>query len=1009
MRARKIHILLLLLLLLTLGVNVQAYNHPELEWRTIEGQHFRVHYHQGSERTARLAAQIAEEIYEPITSLYDYPLPKVVDLIIYDTDDYSNGMTYYFENKIAIWATQMDWELRGTHHWLRNVITHEFTHMVTLQLLRKFPQWLPALYIQHIGYEEERRPDVVSGYPNVLISYPLPGTVVPLWFAEGVAQYQTPSLEYETWDSHRDMLLRMATLGDNLLSYDDMGGLFKGGLGSEMVYNQGFSLSAYIAEKYQPKSLQELCRAMRNPLRYDFGMAVKKVLGKSEKELYREWRDHLVEKYQDVQRSVEADLVEGRRVTQEGWMNIHPAWSPDGGKLAYLSNKGSDYQIMSLYVMDVETEESELVTGGLRSAASWAPDGKTLIYAKRTAPNKHGNYVNDIYRYDLEAKKEKRLTYDLRAVDPRWSPDGQSILAVLNADGTHNLALLDTAGSLLDTLTDNADGTQYYGPRWSPSGERILTSSFCGASRDIGLIAADESGCQPLIRGLEDERNPCWAGDGEMICFASDRGGIFNLYTYDLEAEDLTQVTNVVGGAFNPSISPDGETLAYSGYTTDGYQIFLLPLSEGLGRPTVIPPIVDLDNNPGHQEPQALESRPYKSIFTQTFFLPRFVIDDKKFKGGLYLASQELLNKQSAFATAVMATDGDFDLYAQYENRMFAPSLFFEAFRLRKNVSDEVYDRIDGHRTLIGLETRYDLTEFDLGIRYAWSDPYSVTYQKEISLAYIFSKYDIYLEVWTRQAVPSGLPDGYLIGKDSWTYFRGHDLALRWDYKSISRARDSEINPRGGREIHFRYDRLFNKLINPNEYKITEYGYVTAYYKNYYDQFELDWKEYRALPFGRHTLVLHLKGGVVDKAVDDFFYLQAGSQEGLRGYSFYSIEGRKIALGGLTYRFPIWRDISKQLFHVYFDKLYGSVFFDAGKAWNDDSLNFNDIKRDVGGELRLDGLSYYAFPTKVSFAAAYGLDDIPAVENRPAQKGGWRFYFNLLFNFIDSNGSRGGR
>jgi hypothetical protein len=594
----------------------------------------------------------------------------------------------------------------------------------------------------------------------------------------------------------------------------------------------------------------------------------------------------------------------------------------------------------------------------------------------------------------------------MRAADPRWSPDGQHILVVLNGDGTHNLALLDPDGKLVRTLTDNADGTQYYGPRWSPTGGEILTSSFCGRNRDIAVLNVDGSGCRPLVRGLEDERDPCWSPVDETVYFASDRGGIFNLYSYGLAEDRLTQVTNVVGGAFNPSVSPDGKTLAYSGFTSDGYQIFLLPAAEALGQPADIPPIVELGDNPGHdgEELPQFESRSYKSIFTQTFFLPRFVVDDRKFKGGLYAASQELLNKQSVFATAVVARDGDFDFYAQYENRMFAPTLFFEAYRLRKHVQDEVYDRIAGHRILVGLDTRYDLTEFDLGIRYAWSEPFSITYQKELSLAYIFSKYDVYLEVWTKQPVPGQLPEGSFLGKDSWSYFRGHDISLRWDYKSISRAQDAEINPRGGREIHLRYDRMFNKLINPNTLKKTEYGFTTAYYKNYYDQFLLDWKEYRALPWGRHSLVLRLKGGVIDEAVDDFFYLQLGSQEGLRGYSFYSIEGRRIALASMTYRFPIWGDISKQLFHVYFDKLYGSFFFDAGKAWNEDSINFDEVRKDVGAELRLEGLSYYAFPTKISFSAARGLDDIPAAGNRPAEKGSWRFYFSLLFTFISSNG-----
>ncbi len=1005
MRLTGKHVLLCLVSMMAMVGHATAYNHPELKWRTIDGQHFRVHYHQGAERTAQLAAQIADEIYEPITALYDHPLPEAVDLVIFDTDDYSNGMTYYYQNKIAIWATQMDWELRGTHHWLRNVITHEFTHMVTLQLARKFPGWLPAFYLQHIGYEDEKRPDVISGYPNVLVSYPLPGTVVPMWFAEGMAQYQAPCLEYECWDAHRDMLLRMAVLHERLLSYDEMGGLGKGGLGSEMVYNQGYSLTSYIGQRYGPESLEALCQAMRSPLRYDFGGAVKKILGTSEKGLYDQWHGHLLEKYQEQQKAVESSLVTGRRITGEGWMNIHPIWSPDGSKLAYLSNKGSDYQIMSLYVMDMETEKADLVTGGLRSAASWSPDGTKLVYAKRVAPNKYGSYVNDVYVYDVEAKKEKRLTHELRAMDPQWSPDGESILVVLNGDGTHNLALLDPQGQLVGTLTENTDGTQYYRPRWSPTGQEILVSTFCGRNRDLALLQADGRDCRPVIQGLEDERDPAWSSSGETIFFSSDRDGIFNIYAFSLEQERLTQISNVLGGAFNPSLLPDGETLAYAGFTEDGYQLFLLPMSGALDRPRDIPPIVQLEDNPGHQqEPPSYPSRPYKSIFTKTFFLPRFVIDDNKFKAGLYVASWELLDKQGIFATAAAAKDGDFDLYAQYENRMFAPTLFFEIYRLRKHVQDEVYDRIEGHRTLVGLDTRYDLTEFDLGIRYLWSDPLSVTYQKELALSYIFSKYDVFLEAWTREPVPGYLPKDSFLGKDSWTYFRGHDISLRWDYKSISRARDAEINPRGGREIHLRYDRMFNKLINPNEYKMTEYGYVIAYYKNYYDQFLLDWKEYRALPFGKHTLVLHLKGGAVDKAVDDFFYLQLGSQEGLRGYSFYSIEGRKIALGGLTYRFPIWTDISKQLLHLYFDKLYGSFFLEAGKAWNEDTLNFEDIKKDIGAELRLDAFSYYAFPTKISLQAAYGLDDIPEADNRPAEKGGWRLYFNLLFTFISSNG-----
>ena len=48
------------------------YNHPELEWQTIETEHFIITYHKETERSARETATIAEFIYPFVTSLYDY-------------------------------------------------------------------------------------------------------------------------------------------------------------------------------------------------------------------------------------------------------------------------------------------------------------------------------------------------------------------------------------------------------------------------------------------------------------------------------------------------------------------------------------------------------------------------------------------------------------------------------------------------------------------------------------------------------------------------------------------------------------------------------------------------------------------------------------------------------------------------------------------------------------------------------------------------------------------------
>ena len=60
-----------ILILLTLSTQALAQfdaNHPELNWRVIETEHFKVYYHQGLEKLAPRAAQIAEDAYSPIAS-----------------------------------------------------------------------------------------------------------------------------------------------------------------------------------------------------------------------------------------------------------------------------------------------------------------------------------------------------------------------------------------------------------------------------------------------------------------------------------------------------------------------------------------------------------------------------------------------------------------------------------------------------------------------------------------------------------------------------------------------------------------------------------------------------------------------------------------------------------------------------------------------------------------------------------------------------------------------------
>ena len=75
--------------------------------------------------------------------------------------------------------------------------------------------------------EEPLRDNIILEYPRGIAAVPVANVVIPMWFAEGVAQYQYENSSHDTWDSFRDMLLRDQSLNGTFLSLDELDVKFK--------------------------------------------------------------------------------------------------------------------------------------------------------------------------------------------------------------------------------------------------------------------------------------------------------------------------------------------------------------------------------------------------------------------------------------------------------------------------------------------------------------------------------------------------------------------------------------------------------------------------------------------------------------------------------------------------------------------------------------------------------------------------------------------------------------
>lgn len=577
------------------------YDYPQnhLEWYTIGSEHFMIHFQEGNSRPAQIVSRVAEEVFGPITKLYDHYPDEQVSIILIDRLDYSNGAAFFYDNKIEIWLPALGTPLRGTHNWLRNVITHEFTHMVQIQASMKRSRRHPATYIQWLSYEDVRRPDVLYGFPTGFISYPLSGFSMPAWLAEGTAQYMRDDLFYDDWDSIRDMVLRTRILNDTQQSLEVMGTFeSKTSIEREVTYNQGFSFVRYIAESFGEQAISDITNALSQRGVYDINRAIRIGTGIDGYQVYDNWIAELKDKYSDRMDNVV--LTESSLIEDKGYFNFYPAYSPDGLQAAYLSNQGREDARVSLYLKDLDTGNTEQVNLDkemtlaelhsqhshrksvscnlkpdirlIRSAFSYSPDGNQIAFS-RNKLNKYGESYNDLYTYDIKSESNTRLTSGKRIHEPSWSPDSNSLAAGMFHDGSMNLVVYNLDSNEIATLTDFKNGEQVYHPVWHPDGNQIFFAYSDTSHRSIYRYDTTNNTTSLILGNTSiDYRDPFIDPQGNYLYFSADVDGIFNIHRIKLGSGKVEQLTSVEGGAFMPAVNFEG-SLMFAEYISDGFKI----------------------------------------------------------------------------------------------------------------------------------------------------------------------------------------------------------------------------------------------------------------------------------------------------------------------------------------------------------------------------------------------------------------------------------------------------
>ena len=240
----------------------------------------------------------------------------------------------------------------------------------------------------------------------------------------------------------------------------------------------------------------------------------------------------------------------------------NPAWSPDGKKLVFMSDRDGDIEI---YVVSVDGTGLRRLTNspGRDAHPAFSRDGTKIAFQ-----SPRGERQPQIYVMNADGSQQTRLT-DLTGFSgvPDWSPDDKQIAFQINLNPTLDpphwqLFRMNSDGSGLKQITHDNYNDQV--PKWSPDGKRILFYSDKTGHNQIYTMRADGSDWQPVLTSQRDDSAATWSHDGQRILFTSDAGQGVNIYTYDLRTKNLKQLTTNAPGLGSPFWSTDEKTIAFT-------------------------------------------------------------------------------------------------------------------------------------------------------------------------------------------------------------------------------------------------------------------------------------------------------------------------------------------------------------------------------------------------------------------------------------------------------------
>lgn len=564
---------------------------PRGKIRTLRTAHFRVHYPVALDSIARRAAFLAEGAWNGLSK--ELVTPAVpVELLIQDNVDLSNGFAQVTpSNRITVYALPPVAlaELRFHDDWMRLVITHELTHIFHIDRARGWWRIGRMVFGRDIAF-----------FPNELL---------PSWVKEGIAVHYESKLtgSGRIASTESRTVVTAAAEARNIFGPDAWSAATTRYPRGQTAYAWGSTLMHRQAEQGGDSSMRKFIEQTAFfPIPFTLNRSAKKSFGKTFNRSFAGLRDSLQKAVTSSEKFDDASWTPVVDGTESGdWNVAYPRWRTND-TLEWVASNGRDLTgVYRTTLPDTETIDSprkpiRMARRNSLDVNAVGPNGSS-VFSQYDYSDPY-TLRSDLYLRDSTG--EHRLTHNARLIQPDVRASDGAVIAVQLFAGKTQLVRVN--GSTVTPLTHDG-AVEWADPRWDPTFQTIAAVQLLksGVQR---IVLLDTLG--NIVRIVAESRavmaTPTFVGNSVELMWASDRSGRMQLEIADISQafsrSDLSRfsegvmslraqpfvdtlwratvrsASNVSTSIYQPSVSPDGLTVAALMYRMNGYVLSVGPL-----------------------------------------------------------------------------------------------------------------------------------------------------------------------------------------------------------------------------------------------------------------------------------------------------------------------------------------------------------------------------------------------------------------------------------------------